>query len=203
MEFLKRALLLAQVSGNSKLHSDILKDMAETENSRGNHSVALKFARDAHKHAKLSGNLHTEAQALRVEAMLRIKIGDYRNAILCLGRSRGILKLYGLTGGNLQHITMHDEGQIHLVKSEYAEAYDIHAQILQATSPQQDPMIYAASMLNLAEIRVRVGTSATDVMSNLEEARMLYRNSHQCHHNLIACETIVADLNLREGHTSR
>ncbi|KAJ6454329.1 hypothetical protein C8R45DRAFT_1189462 [Mycena sanguinolenta] len=200
MEFLERALSLAQSCGDTKSQSAALRNIAEIRFRRGDQLGALIPVREAGKLAKLSGNLHTESMALRTEGKIRVDLGDYKTAIFCLEEAREIIKLCGLTEGNLHHITLHDEGQAHILKSEYPEAQKIHSRILRDVAPEHDPALYAASMLNLAEIGVRTFASATDVMSNLERARQVYQ-MHPL--NVIRCETIEADLNLRDGDTSR
>ncbi|KAJ6505219.1 hypothetical protein C8R45DRAFT_1181309 [Mycena sanguinolenta] len=202
MEFLERALSLAQSCGNAKFQSDALRNIAEIQFQRGDQVGALTPVREAGKLAKLSGYLHTQSLALRTEGMIRVDLGDYKTAILCLEEAREMIKLCGLTDGNLHHITMHDEGQAHILKSEYSEALNIHSRILRGVSPEHDPALYAASMLNLTEIGVRTFVSTADVMSNLERARRTYQ-MQPYPLNLIRCETIEADLNLRDGDTFR
>jgi hypothetical protein len=82
------------------------------------------------------------------------------------------------------------------MKSKYAEAYSIHTQIIQRTS-DQDPYIYAFSMLALAELDVMIGASKKEVHRNLDKVKAIF-NALEHPSGLIFCEILSADLHLRE-----
>lgn len=83
------------------------------------------------------------------------------------------------------------------MKSEYCQAYDIHTQILDKITAKGDTETQAFASLNIAEIEVTMGVAAA---YNLEKAtNMLQSIQHVT--GLTCCETILADLNLRDGNT--
>jgi hypothetical protein len=55
----------------------------------------------------------------------------------------------GLSNGGLDNAIAISQGEIHLHKSEYAEARNIFSHIVETTSPEQDPSFYVVSLLIL------------------------------------------------------
>jgi hypothetical protein len=94
---------------------------------------------------------------------------------------------------------MHSQAQVHLLKSEYAEARSIHDQIMQDTSLDRNPLSYAFSLLSVASIESNIGTPNQSVYTNLEQAKIIF--SIQFPVGVTYCETILADLALGERNT--
>jgi tetratricopeptide (TPR) repeat protein len=199
--YLKKAITLAQSCGDTARQSNALTNLAELECHIGEYSSSLTYAREAAEIANLSGNLHGEAMALRVEGICFQSRGDFKNAILRLHRARERLELCGVSGGNLEIITMNDEAQVHLLKSEYVEASTMHNQIVQIISAERDPALYASSIMNFAELDILTGASALDVLHNLDKAKSMYR-AMKSFGGLASLDAISADLELREGNTA-
>ncbi|KAJ7859441.1 hypothetical protein B0H13DRAFT_1901465 [Mycena leptocephala] len=115
-----------------------------------------------------------------------------------------ILKLYActhlVTTSKLGRAIMNDQAEIRKLKSEYLEARNIHSGLLQVAPIDQDPYNHAFALLNIAEIDVSIGTPKESVQRNIQTARMLF-NTRGLNMEVIMCETILADLCLREGNT--
>ncbi|KAF7344806.1 ATPase-AAA-core domain-containing protein [Mycena venus] len=198
LRFFTKAFSLAESCGDGNRQIEALASMAKLAYHTGKYFVALTHARLAQRLGKLHANLYGEAQALWIEGMCCRDIGDYKDAISQLHRSKDALGLCGVAGGHSHHLTMVDEAQVHLLKSEYVEARSILSEIVRAISPQRDPNLYAHSMLNFAEIGVRVGDSKSDVLRHLDAAKMVFQATKDIQ-SLMACDTILADLHLRDG----
>jgi hypothetical protein len=112
-------------------------------------------------------------------------------------RAREILGIIGLAGGIYDHNITIDQAEIHLLKSEYAQARSIHSHIAEITSPNENAAAYAYTLLNIAEIDVRIGVAEQDVHRNLDSARAAFHNL-KYQREIIFCDMTLADLELRE-----
>ncbi|KAJ7758756.1 hypothetical protein B0H16DRAFT_1416207 [Mycena metata] len=201
MHFFKKGLAISRLSGNAIQESSNLNGIAELECYSGNYHSALNHVREAQRLARLAGDSYREALSLRVAGLCSRFLGDFKNAIVHLQKARELLKVCGIPGGNLQQITMNDEAQVHLLKSEYAEAREIHSQLVHTISADRDPAFYASSVLNFAEIGVITGVPTPEVQHHLDRGKALCQNPHHPT-GLMVADVISADLHLREGDTS-
>jgi tetratricopeptide (TPR) repeat protein len=104
-----------------------------------------------------------------------------------------------MSSGILDHQLMTSQAEIHKLKSEYVVACSLHSRILQETSVDLDFYSYGIALLNVAEIGVCIGTPKNDVQSTCEEAREIFKTCNLVT-EVILCDTILADLYLREGN---
>ncbi|KAJ7733123.1 hypothetical protein B0H16DRAFT_170788 [Mycena metata] len=169
-----------------------------TNGSRGNFRVALTYAIESERLAKTSGLLLAEAIALRVHSMCTNSLGDYKSSSAACDRARELLALCGMAGGEMDNLVMNSQAEVHKLKTEYAQAYNVQTQILKNASAEEDPYRNAHALLTLAEIGVQIGTDTPDVQANIDKAITLFTTMTMWRH-LIWCETIQADLNLRDG----
>ncbi|KAF7362623.1 hypothetical protein MVEN_00611300 [Mycena venus] len=201
MQHLQTALQLSLASGDLVQQSAALLTMSQVEGVIGEHRSAQIHAWEAQKCAKSCGNLNLEARSLFREASVCTALGDYRNTSLLLHKGRELLNQCGLSGGNLDHNMMDRQADVHLFKSEFAEARSIHTEIVQ-TSTGQYTYMQAIGLLNIAEIDVIIGAAACDVHRNLDNARTML-STVSFLRGLLYSEMISADLSLRDGDVSR
>ncbi|KAJ7119665.1 hypothetical protein C8R44DRAFT_737445 [Mycena epipterygia] len=90
--------------------------------------------------------------------------------------------------------------EVHLLKSEYPDAQSIYNELAQDVSVQRDPYLYPLVLLNIAQIDVIIGADVCQVQENVENAKTKF-SSLELIKAVNQCETILADLNLREGNT--
>jgi tetratricopeptide (TPR) repeat protein len=83
--------------------------------------------------------------------------------------------------------------EVHLLKSEYAEARSVHVQLIDNT-PQNNTYSHGFALLNLAEIDVLIGAYG-DVLPNLDRATAIFQSTQ--HNFLVYCDMIRADFNLK------
>jgi tetratricopeptide (TPR) repeat protein len=95
---------------------------------------------------------------------------------------------------------MNIEAEVHLLKSEYAEARNIHTQVIQRTSPHQDGYNHAYGLLHLAEIDVMTGTGQFELHQSLDKIKVMLKGLGEPR-PMYHCELILANLNLREMDT--
>jgi tetratricopeptide (TPR) repeat protein len=185
-------------TGNTKQHTHGLETLAKLNGLLGNYSAALSYACEAQRVASISANLFREATALNNGATSLYMLGDYKKSMSFNNRARHLLGLCGLSGGQLDCVLINDQAEVHKLKSEYVEARDIQSRLLQQVPTDQDPVHHAYTLLNIAEIDVSIGASEYNVERNIEAARKHF--SIMGHVNeVMMCDTILADLYLREG----
>ncbi|KAJ7822881.1 hypothetical protein B0H14DRAFT_2598195 [Mycena olivaceomarginata] len=154
LQFLEKALSLAESCGDLSSWAKALVNISEVKRMMGDFHPSETRAQKAQRLAKLAGNLFEEARALCVGDMCCTDLGNYTSAIDMPQRARKAPKLWGMLGGHLDSQIANNEAEIHLKKSEYTEARSIHAEIIEHSSPDQDPYRYAFALLNPAEINI-------------------------------------------------
>jgi tetratricopeptide (TPR) repeat protein len=165
------------------------------------YSKAQLHAVEAQRLARISADLYQEAGAINVLAMCCFIWGNYTQSISLSNRGRHLLNLCGQSGGGLDYDTVTTQAETHKFKSEYIEARSIHNSILQETSIDQDHLNHAYALLNIAEIDVSMDALKDDVQRNYDTARKVF-STKKYNIEVTMCETILADLYLREGKLS-
>ncbi|KAJ7457016.1 hypothetical protein FB451DRAFT_600510 [Mycena latifolia] len=192
------ALSLATLVGNSKRESEALYNLAWTNWQCGDYYAGQMRANQSQRVAKISGHLFREANGLQVEIMCCSELGDYKKSIPLCERAQDLLELCGMSGGDLHHAIMNSQAEVHRLKSEYVEASNIHARILDQTRVEEDPCNHALALLNIAEIDVLIGTPKDNVERNIGIAKALFDTMGEL--RLIAhCDAVRVDLLFREG----
>ncbi|KAJ7848695.1 hypothetical protein B0H13DRAFT_2403973 [Mycena leptocephala] len=171
-KFCEVAISLAISTGNTKLHSQGLHNLAWVEWNLGDYSAAQVHAMEAQRLAIISADLYKEAQALDIEATCCYTLGNYTKAMSLCIRARDLVGLCGMSHGTLDLGIMNKQAEIHWLKSEYVEAHSIHTRILEGTTIQ-DPYNYGWALLNVAEIDVLIGAPKDDVQRNCDRARKI------------------------------
>jgi tetratricopeptide (TPR) repeat protein len=201
LEFCHRAISIATSSGNTKRHSQALSQLAWIHWRLGDFSSSQDHALEAKRLACISAHLHTEAHALRIEALAWTRLGNYKKSISLCTRAKDLLVLCGMSRGNLDHGVMNIQAQIHLSKSEYQEAHNIQTQIL-----QEGPLHLASyndglALLNLAEIGLSMSAPKHAVQEYIERAKEIFLPLEQVV-EITLCDASLADLYLGEGEIS-
>ncbi|KAJ7351565.1 hypothetical protein DFH08DRAFT_935169 [Mycena albidolilacea] len=124
--------------------------------------------------SKSTSNLFQEARALWIEARCSTYLGNFLQAIESLHRGRIILGICGLAGGDLDYTMAIQQGEIHFLKSEYAQARSINSQIVATVSSDQDAYIHAVSLLNIAHIDTICG-DMQDVYNKLNQVKEIHK----------------------------
>ncbi|KAJ6549262.1 hypothetical protein DFH09DRAFT_1087018 [Mycena vulgaris] len=199
LKFLHKGLVLAQSAENFVQQSTILNNVAVITHKTGDYVAAQKYASEAGRLAALCADLYEESRALRTEATCRTSRGDYKTSIPLLSRAQTLLELCGMSEGNLNLQIKTQRAQLHLLKSEYAEALDIHNRVVQTISAEERPVNHGFSLVNIAEIGILMGADGHDVRKTLDKATAIFNTFHY-QGELEYCEILSADLMLREGN---
>ncbi|KAJ7719374.1 hypothetical protein B0H14DRAFT_3170647, partial [Mycena olivaceomarginata] len=162
----------------------------------GDYCTAQAHIAKALQLLKLVPNLYLEARARYTGALCSTHLGNFLQAIDSLHRGRMILGICGLAGGDLHHGLAIVQGEIHFLKSEYAQARSIHSQMVAIVSPDRNEYTHATLLLNIAHIDTMCG-DMRDVYHKLNQAKEIF-NKFAGSKAIIYCNMTEADIELRE-----
>ncbi|KAJ7480714.1 hypothetical protein FB451DRAFT_1365146 [Mycena latifolia] len=199
VHFSQAALSLSISSGSSLRQAYSLHRVARIEWQTGDYYAAQVHALESQRLARISADLYIEANALELTAVCSNSLGSYNTSIVPFQQATDLLALCGLSGGELDLVIRSNQAESHRLKSEYVEALNIHAQILPKIG--QDPLHYAFSMLNTAQIDVEINTSKYVVQEKIEKANMTF-NAIRDSRSMVYSDATKAALSLREGNFS-
>jgi tetratricopeptide (TPR) repeat protein len=199
MHFFEKALRLSKLCGVTNEQCNALIGIARLKLRTGDYSTVMMHVNEAQRLSKLSANLYEEARALWIEALCSTQLGAYQNSIIQFKRARDILGLCGLSGSSFDYTMRKGQAEVHLLKSEYAEARSIYTQIVKTTSADQNAHAYAFALLNIAQIDVMIDGTEQDINNNLNNARTMFNNLK---YPTEICDMVLADLHLRKSNTS-
>ncbi|KAJ6472334.1 hypothetical protein C8R47DRAFT_727094 [Mycena vitilis] len=199
--FLDKALTLARSIGDANQQAAVLTCRGQIKWNTGDLKTAQSDAQESQRLARVTGNFYHEAQAMEIESTCCVLRGDYRTGMSLLQAARQLVQLYGVSGGSLERNIMRSLAQVHIFKTEYAEARQIHSELMQSISAEQDPYSYATSLLNIAEVDVKTGAPGQDVRDAVGRARAFY-DALDYHTGAICCDLILADFYLIVGDLS-
>jgi hypothetical protein len=78
-----------------------------------------------------------------------------------------------MSGGNLDHAIRASQAEVHRYKSEYIEARNIHTQILQEVSLEQDAYPHAFTLFNIVEIDLCIGAPKDEIQRIIDKIRTI------------------------------
>ncbi|KAJ6572399.1 hypothetical protein DFH09DRAFT_1152872 [Mycena vulgaris] len=162
LHFLHKAVGLAQSAENFVQQSKILNHVAVVTHRTGDYVASQKHASEAGRLASLCADLYEESRALRTVTTCRASCGDYKTSISLLSRAQSLLELCGISDGNLNQQLKMKRAELHSLKSEYAEAVEIHNRVIQTISAEARPVNHGHSLVNIAEIGVLMGADEHD-----------------------------------------
>ncbi|KAJ6542148.1 hypothetical protein DFH09DRAFT_1392765 [Mycena vulgaris] len=197
-KYYQTGLSLAISTGNTKrqCHSSI--NLADLQCQMGDSAVGQMYASEAQRLAKISADLYNEAQALRIQARWYAH-GNHKYAASLCARARDLLVHCGMSGGSLDSDIMGAQAEIYKLKSEYAEARDIHRQILHGAPVELTAYCRASTLLNIAEVEMFLHMPMEDVERKIDTAKSIFNSLGDVVYAMI-CDAIMGALHLREGN---
>ncbi|KAJ7089102.1 hypothetical protein C8R44DRAFT_958249 [Mycena epipterygia] len=202
-QFYEKELSLERFCGTSRQQHDVhfaaLQQLVWIKCYTGDYAAAQTHAHEAQELARLSGHLHNEARALNDEVVCLTGLGSLKETVVLNQRAIELLQLCGMQGGEMDNQVMVSLAEVHLMKSEYREAREIHLELLQKLDPVQRPFQVAISLQNLAEINVMIGTDALEVQQNLDDVKNKFNDLGMIE-EVNRCESVMGELCLRESN---
>ncbi|KAJ7860825.1 hypothetical protein B0H14DRAFT_3134754 [Mycena olivaceomarginata] len=196
MQFYNKALDLSRLCRDTKEQCNVLLSIAQLKFRTGDYCTAQAHIAEALQLLKLVPNFFLEARALGIGALCCTYLGNFLQAIESVHRGRMILGICGLAGVDLDHGLAIHQGEIHFLKSEYAQARSIHSQIVATVSPTRDAYTNAMLLLNLAHSDTMCGDTR-DMYHKLNQAKEIF-NKFAGPREIIYCNMTEADIELRE-----
>ncbi|KAJ7083755.1 hypothetical protein C8R44DRAFT_753324 [Mycena epipterygia] len=198
-QYSEKALSLAQICGDSRKHRIALRLKALLKYKIGDYHAGQMHACEAQKLGHLSTDLYEEAKALITETACLRALGNLKESIFSCQRARELIQLCGMEGSLGDCDAMNHLAEVHLHKSEYFEARNIHVELAQKRVAQQDPIFHAYALFNITEVDVMIGADTLEVEQSLNSMKTKFGALRQ--QKLVnQCETILAELHLQEGN---
>ncbi|KAJ7480987.1 hypothetical protein FB451DRAFT_1365282 [Mycena latifolia] len=199
ISFAQKGLSLSISTGNTKRQAEILTTLAGIKWRTGDYLASRKHASESRRLAGIFGNLFTEAHALRIESICWYTLGSYNQSILLSQRARDLLALCAVSGGHLDIQILTGQAEVHLLKSEYVEAYNVYTEILHTIPSDQWPYQHAIALLTMAQIDVEIGALGDRVHRNIDTAKQLF-SSVGYSRAIISCDIVTAALDMNIGN---
>ncbi|KAJ7787771.1 hypothetical protein B0H14DRAFT_3579018 [Mycena olivaceomarginata] len=172
----KKSISLAIQTGNNKRNSHALDQLAWINIQLGKYSVAQMYAYEAQKLARVSGDLDTEAHVVHTQAVCWKELGHYKHALSLCIMAQSLLGLGGMSGSQTDLCIMNTQAEVHKCKSEYTEAWKIHAKLVQI-SADRDPYWHAQVFQNMMWDGVLILLDLYLREQDLLGAKRLFENS--------------------------
>ncbi|KAJ7362715.1 hypothetical protein DFH08DRAFT_950949 [Mycena albidolilacea] len=122
--------------------------------------------------AQIHGLFYHEAQAIRVELLCRVSLGNLASCVTLSAQGRALLAFCGLQGSTLDLALVNSDAEVHLQKTEYAEARALYSR----TYVDQAPMAHAYDRLNLVDIDNEIGVDTVKVCQDLEAVKSTFES---------------------------
>ncbi|KAJ7155781.1 hypothetical protein C8R46DRAFT_1041134 [Mycena filopes] len=126
-------------------------------------------------------------------------VGDYLHAMTEIYEGKELLVFCGMTSSELYYSFLAFEAEIHLHKSEYAEARRLYATNLQNSGLDPSSYPYTVTLLNIAQVDILIGTRKELVHQDLQTVYKISSSSHYLR-GIIWCDLLLGHLELREGN---
>jgi tetratricopeptide (TPR) repeat protein len=188
---------LALETGDTGKVSQALNERAWVQWYLGNYPAGCADAQEAQRSAKIVGNVFREGVALQIEGICFFAMGNYRPSIFALKRARHLLSLCGMSDGEKDRGIMGSQAEIHLLKSEYVDAYDIQTRLRDITM-DRSVLQHGIAILTIIQIDLELNTPVPEVRRNLEKAESLFTTMNFSI-GTTWCEIFKGALHLREG----
>jgi tetratricopeptide (TPR) repeat protein len=178
-----------------------LQEFARIKLNSGDFPEAKEYASESQRVAKIAGNLHMEADGLRLEALCLEYLGCYSCCITLLARATHLLDLCGMSGGGTHSAIRTTQAEIYRCKSEYVEALNVQTHILEDYSADQNPYDHGLALINITQIAIEIGSTEDEVQHNINTAGGLFQKINYLP-GVIYCDMFRAALNLQLGKLS-
>jgi tetratricopeptide (TPR) repeat protein len=136
MLFFDKALEFSKMCPHNTEQHIVLISIAMLKYRAGEYLTAQVHVAEAQQLLKLAPDSFQEARALWIGAMCSTSIGNFQWSIDQLHRARGVLGICGLERGFMYQTIIIAQAEIHLLKSEYAQARSIYSQIVESNSSE-------------------------------------------------------------------
>ncbi|KAK7013247.1 hypothetical protein R3P38DRAFT_3363050 [Favolaschia claudopus] len=194
LKYYRAAKDLAATCNDVKTQCFAFREAAECMWQLGQYHEALAEIQEMRGIAKHHGLFYEEAQAIRVELLCRVSLGDLKPCFALCAEARALLALCSLQGGILDLALVNSDADVHYQKTEFAEARALYL----TTFPQQPPMSQAYDRLALANIDIETWEDTAKIRQDLEAIKAIFESiAHPA--GITLCEVSLAWVDIRDG----
>ncbi|KAJ7683333.1 hypothetical protein B0H17DRAFT_1333314 [Mycena rosella] len=181
--------------------ADSMCYLARILNTVGKHSAGRIWALRASKHIENLGYLVRESQAVTMEAICCISLGDLSHATRCLNHANELLVACGLQQSWVYTNVELQRAELFLLKTEYAEARRLNGRIVERASSISLEVVLARMNIALIDIQTggEVGPWVGPIRREIDDCRALCKGLLESPLNVMICDATLVDLELREG----
>jgi tetratricopeptide (TPR) repeat protein len=133
------------------------------------------------------------------EAWAYLWMGHLSRALDLLLQAEEKLISVGMQGSDEHMEVLDSRADVLWVKSEYPEAHQLFAQIIEKTSPTCSPRYHANALCRMAELDILMGREETGIVFNINAAKAVYMALGS--RRALFCSWLAAELMLSRGET--
>ncbi|KAJ7909635.1 hypothetical protein B0H13DRAFT_2330223 [Mycena leptocephala] len=194
LAYYQSAMNIAAATNDAKIQCLALRMAAESMWQLGQYRKAQSKIREMRRLAQIHGLFYSEAQAINVDLLCRVSQGDLASCVMLSAEARALLAFCGLQGSSLYLTLINSDAQVHLQKTEYAEARVLYSK----TYADQAPLPRAYDRLNLAFIDAEIEPETSQVRQDLEAVKTSFE-SIMNPPGITLCEVLQAYVDIRDG----
>ncbi|KAF8180799.1 hypothetical protein K438DRAFT_1976616 [Mycena galopus ATCC 62051] len=135
-DFYGRALALGIQTNFDMVQVHGLAGLVTVEWLQGNYRECLRLARETHKIAIAAGNIWGEVNGIRYQAFCSRTTGDLKASMKWVQKGKELIVRMGMQGGILETHLLNIEADLYQLRTEYAEARQIHKALQKCGQPQ-------------------------------------------------------------------
>ncbi|KAJ7476534.1 hypothetical protein FB451DRAFT_1460628 [Mycena latifolia] len=170
------------------------------EDSFGDSARTLKLIHEARRSGGLELNGMESYRLFLIEAYAHISLGKLSRGLALCPKLNQLVATSGLEEAD-RYLGMLDvQAAIHLQKSEYTRAYNIHAVIESKTSRTHAPLLHANSLAALAYLDIIMSGNDVEIFRNLNRAKAEHRDLGIP--GILMCSCVAGWLSLYHGDTN-
>ncbi|KAK7044337.1 NB-ARC domain-containing protein [Favolaschia claudopus] len=195
LKYYTKARILAEEGGDTKSQCFALRGAAQSMVQLGQYREAQMISQELRCLAKLHGFFHEEVQAIRVEINCRVSLGDLKPCLSLCAEAQALLTFCGMQDTNLDLVLLGSLGNVHLQKTEFAEAKTLYSR---TSSVKQAPLVDAYDRLNLTIIDNETGEATGQVQQQLDGIKAVFESIRHPT-GMTFCEVLSASVHIRDG----
>ncbi|KAJ7185228.1 hypothetical protein C8R46DRAFT_1025322 [Mycena filopes] len=194
LEYFENALELAKQVDDVQTQCSALRDIADGLWQLGQYREAQAKGQVMRRLAQQHGLLYMEAHAIRLDLLCRVSLGNLALCHKLSADARALLAFCGLQGSNLDLTLLNSDAEVHLTKTEYAEARALYSR----TSTDQGPLAQAYDRLNIVCIDSETGVETSKVRRDLDAVKASFESIVNPP-GITFCEVFTAYVDIRDG----
>ncbi|KAJ7907618.1 hypothetical protein B0H13DRAFT_2501480 [Mycena leptocephala] len=197
IEFNQRAFALAEKAGDVDLQLQSLDTEFYTAHINQDPYRAIETAHKARDVAGFISSSPVGYPWIQREAWAQCWMGNLSRALELCTEAEQLLTSLGMEGSDWYLEILDVRADVGFRKSEYLEARQLHAQIVEKTSPTCSQWYHANSLCFIAQLDILMEGKVTDIVSNAKAAENVYVSFGS--RRILFCSWLTAELKLQRG----